>query len=106
MAHPTTLKTYASRIPLHTNPTARRILSIMDRKRTNLCVSVDVTKAAEVLEVVRRVGASVCMVKVRLYTGGGAGEGQREETVGEGLGFWLTVLSAWLGIYPDALRYY
>lgn len=37
----------------------------MDRKRTNLCVSVDVTKAAEVLEVVRRVGASVCMVKVR-----------------------------------------
>ncbi|EAL19018.1 hypothetical protein CNBI0310 [Cryptococcus deneoformans B-3501A] len=63
MPHPTTLKTYASRIPLHTNPTARRILSIMDRKRTNLCVSVDVTKAAEVLEVVRRVGASVCMVK-------------------------------------------
>lgn len=66
----------------------------MDRKRTNLCVSVDVTKAAEVLEVVRRVGASVCMVKVRLYTGGG---GQREETVGEGLGFWLTVLSAGVG---------
>lgn len=81
MPHPTTLKTYASRIPLHTNPTARRILSIMDRKRTNLCVSVDVTKAAEVLEVVRRVGASVCMVKVRYYTGaGGAGGSKRRNS--------------------------
>ncbi|KIR59467.1 orotidine 5'-phosphate decarboxylase [Cryptococcus bacillisporus CA1280] len=63
MPHPTTLKTYASRITLHTNPTARRILTIMDRKRTNLCVSVDVTEADEVLEIVRMVGGSVCMVK-------------------------------------------
>lgn len=38
----------------------------MDRKRTNLCVSVDVTKADEVLEIVRMVGESVCMVKVGL----------------------------------------
>jgi hypothetical protein len=36
----------------------------MERKRSNLAVSVDVTTAAEVLEVVRRVGKSVCMVKV------------------------------------------
>lgn len=64
MPHPTTLKTYASRITLHTNPTARRILTIMDRKRTNLCVSVDVTRADEVLGIVKMVGASVCMVKV------------------------------------------
>lgn len=38
----------------------------MDRKRTNLCVSVDVTEADEVLEIVRMVGGSVCMVKVGL----------------------------------------
>ncbi|WVQ84772.1 orotidine 5'-phosphate decarboxylase [Cryptococcus sp. DSM 104549] len=61
--HPTTLKPYAERIALHTNPTAKRVLEVMDRKKTNLCVSVDVTTAAEALEVVRRVGASVCMVK-------------------------------------------
>ncbi|WVQ95900.1 orotidine 5'-phosphate decarboxylase [Kwoniella sp. CBS 9459] len=61
--HPTTLLPYAERIKLHTNPTARRILEIMDRKKTNLAVSVDVTSAAEALEVVKRVGASVCMVK-------------------------------------------
>lgn len=36
----------------------------MDRKRTNLCVSVDVTRADEVLGIVKMVGASVCMVKV------------------------------------------
>lgn len=62
--HPTTLKTYASRVALHSNPTAKRILETMERKQSNLCVSVDVTKAEDALEVVRRVGQSVCMVKV------------------------------------------
>ncbi|WVW87088.1 orotidine 5'-phosphate decarboxylase [Kwoniella bestiolae CBS 10118] len=61
--HPTTLIPYAERIKFHTNPTAIKILEIMDRKKTNLAVSVDVTSAKEALEVVRRVGASVCMVK-------------------------------------------
>lgn len=64
--HPTTLKAYADRVAAHTNPTARRLLEIMDRKKTNLCVSVDVTKSADVLEVVRRVAPAVCMVKVGL----------------------------------------
>lgn len=36
----------------------------MERKQSNLCVSVDVTQAEDALEVVRRVGQSVCMVKV------------------------------------------
>ena len=62
--HPTTLKTYASRASLHPNPTAKRTLETVERKKSNLCVSVDMTTAAEALEVVRRVGASVCMVKV------------------------------------------
>ena len=62
--HPTTIKTYADRVALHSNPTAKRILETMERKKSNLCVSVDVTTAAEALEVVRRVGKSVCMVKV------------------------------------------
>jgi orotidine-5'-phosphate decarboxylase len=62
--HVTTTKTYAERAAAHPNPTARKLLEIMDRKKTNLCVSVDVTKSADVLEVVRRVAPSVCMVKV------------------------------------------
>ena len=60
----TVSKTYASRVELHTNPTAKKILETMERKKSNLCVSVDVTKAEEALEVIRRVGQSVCMVKV------------------------------------------
>ncbi|KAK1923375.1 putative orotidine-5'-phosphate decarboxylase [Papiliotrema laurentii] len=61
--HPTTTKTYEQRAALHPNPTARRILETMVRKRSNLCVSVDVTTAKDALEVVKRVGKSVCMVK-------------------------------------------
>jgi hypothetical protein len=41
----------------------------MDRKKTNLCVSVDVTTTKEVLEIVRAVGDSVCMVKVSEWAG-------------------------------------
>jgi orotidine-5'-phosphate decarboxylase len=67
MPHPTTLKTYGARAAAHPNPTARRLLETMERKKTNLCVSVDVTKSADVLEVVRRVAPSVCMVKVSYH---------------------------------------
>ncbi|WVO14953.1 orotidine 5'-phosphate decarboxylase [Cryptococcus depauperatus] len=63
MPHSTTLKTYAERVALHENPTAKKILEIMDRKKTNLAVSVDVTKADEVLKIVRQVGPSICIVK-------------------------------------------
>lgn len=59
-----TTRPYSARVALHPNPTAKRLLGIMEKKQSNLCVSVDVTTAEEVLEVVRRVGASVCMVKV------------------------------------------
>lgn len=55
---------YTDRIPFHSNVAAKQLLALMDKKQTNLCVSVDVTKSADVLEVVRRVGKSCCMVKV------------------------------------------
>ncbi|WWC73848.1 orotidine 5'-phosphate decarboxylase [Kwoniella pini CBS 10737] len=64
--HPTTLIPYGERIKLHTNPTAIKILEIMNRKKTNLAVSVDVTTASEALKVIKRVGASVCMVKTHV----------------------------------------
>ncbi|RXK37500.1 orotidine 5'-phosphate decarboxylase [Tremella mesenterica] len=61
--HPTTIKTYAERAKLHPNPTARRLLEIMERKKSNLAVSVDVTTVKEVLDIVRSVGTKVCCVK-------------------------------------------
>lgn len=55
---------YAERSRFHDNPAAKRLLEVMERKKSNLCVSVDVTTSKDLLEVVRRVGASCCMVKV------------------------------------------
>ncbi|KAL1412613.1 orotidine 5'-phosphate decarboxylase [Vanrija albida] len=64
--HPVTTKTYASRAAAHPNPTARRLLETMERKKTNLCVSVDVTTSAEILDIVRQVAPFVCMVKTHI----------------------------------------
>jgi len=55
--------TYAQRSALHANPAAKQLLGIMERKKTNLCVSVDVTKKASLLAIVDAVGSSVCLVK-------------------------------------------
>jgi Orotidine 5'-phosphate decarboxylase / HUMPS family len=43
---------------------AKRLLSIIVAKKTNLCVSVDVTSPQELLSIIRKVGKYVCMVKV------------------------------------------
>ena len=67
MPHPVSTKTYAERASAHSNPAAKRLLEVMDRKKTNLCVSVDVTTTQEVLDIVKAVGPSVCMVKVSCF---------------------------------------
>lgn len=54
---------FTARIPYQNNVAAKKLLELMERKQTNLCVSVDVTKGQDMLEVVRRVGKSCCMIK-------------------------------------------
>lgn len=61
MAH---RQTYAQRAAKHTNPAAKALLETIERKKTNLCVSVDVTKTSDFLRVIDVVGPYVCMVKV------------------------------------------
>lgn len=61
---PLHLSTYEERIENFSNPTARGLLGIMSRKKTNLCVSVDVTTKASLLRIVEAAGPSVCVVKV------------------------------------------
>jgi hypothetical protein len=68
MLHSVTTQTYAERASSQANPAAKRLLQLMDRKQTNLCVSVDVTTTKEVLEIVKAVGPSVCMVKVSYHS--------------------------------------
>lgn len=51
---------------------------MMERKKTNLCVSVDVTKKEDLLKIVDAAGPSVCLVKVSLLSvHGGNAESQR-----------------------------
>ena len=57
-------QTYAQRASKHPNPAAKALLETIERKRTNLCVSVDVTKKADFLRIIDTVGPYICLVKV------------------------------------------
>jgi len=58
------MKSYADRLANFKNPTARLILETMERKKTNLAVSVDVTTADDLLSIIDAVAPYVCMIKV------------------------------------------
>jgi orotidine-5'-phosphate decarboxylase len=60
------LATYSSRIDGFSNPAARTLLQIMEHKKTNLCVSVDVSSKLDVLRIVDAVGPHVCLIKVAI----------------------------------------
>lgn len=55
---------YADRVSNFENLAARSLLECIERKKSNLCVSVDVTQKASVLRVVEAVAPYVCLIKV------------------------------------------
>ena len=59
-----TRRTYASRAAAHPIPVAKQLLECMDRKKTNLCVSVDVTKKTDLLRIANASGPYCCCIKV------------------------------------------
>lgn len=59
-------KSYGERAMNFTNPTAKMILETMERKKTNLAVSVDVTKTNDLLAIIDVVSPYVCLIKVKL----------------------------------------
>ncbi|KAG9303623.1 hypothetical protein G9A89_018519 [Geosiphon pyriformis] len=60
-------ETYAQRVQNFVgNATAQALLQVMERKKTNLCVSVDLTLKQEVLSVVEKVGPFVCLIKTHI----------------------------------------
>ncbi|KAH9943501.1 Orotidine 5'-phosphate decarboxylase [Epithele typhae] len=61
-----TRQTYGQRAEKHTNAAARALLETIERKRTNLCVSVDVTKKADFLRIIDTVGPYICLVKTHV----------------------------------------
>jgi len=59
-------KSYGERAMKFTNPTAKLILEIMERKKTNLAVSVDVTKTDDLLAIIDAVSPYVCVIKTHI----------------------------------------
>lgn len=55
--------TFTERAALTKNPASQKYLRLMDKKKSNLCVSADVTTKAELLALVKAVGPYVSMVK-------------------------------------------
>jgi orotidine-5'-phosphate decarboxylase len=58
-----TRQSYAQRSQNVANPSAKMLLEIMDRKKSNLCVSVDVTKKDDFLRIIDVVGPYVSLIK-------------------------------------------
>ncbi|XP_063230651.1 uridine 5'-monophosphate synthase [Bacillus rossius redtenbacheri] len=63
-----------ARAELARSPVAARLLRLMARKQTTLCVAADVTTASELLELAGQVGPHVCLLKTHADILGDFGE--------------------------------
>ncbi|TFK29401.1 orotidine-5'-phosphate decarboxylase [Coprinopsis marcescibilis] len=60
------LKSYGERAKQQTNPAAIQLLQTMERKKTNLCVSVDTPKSEDFLAIIDAVGPYSCLIKTHV----------------------------------------
>jgi orotidine-5'-phosphate decarboxylase len=58
-------QSYGERATKFKNPTAKLILETMERKKTNLAVSVDVTTTSDLLAIIDAVSPYICLVKAK-----------------------------------------
>lgn len=58
--------TYGQRASMTTNPCAKKLLELMERKQTNLALAADVTTKAELLQLVHEVGSEICLLKTHI----------------------------------------
>ncbi|SCV74287.1 BQ2448_6719 [Microbotryum intermedium] len=58
--------TYSQRAELHPIKVAQQLLSCIERKKSNLCVSVDVTTKASLLRIVNAAGPYCCCIKTHI----------------------------------------
>ncbi|KAF8420423.1 Orotidine 5'-phosphate decarboxylase domain-containing protein [Tirmania nivea] len=59
-------RSYASRAETHPTAIGRHLLSVISSKRTNLCLSIDVTSPPRALEIVRTLAPKICLVKTHI----------------------------------------
>ncbi|KZS97666.1 Orotidine 5'-phosphate decarboxylase [Sistotremastrum niveocremeum HHB9708] len=57
---------YVDRSKRHSNGAAKALLEVMDRKKSNLCVSVDVAQKQSFLSIIDTVGPYVCLIKTHV----------------------------------------
>ncbi|CAH2106640.1 unnamed protein product [Euphydryas editha] len=57
---------YEKRAKLATNAVAKQLFDIMAIKKTNLCLSVDLTSSTKILDLLEKVGEHVCLVKTHI----------------------------------------
>ncbi|KAL4076089.1 humps family-domain-containing protein [Scleroderma yunnanense] len=60
------LQSYKDRAEKHTNPAARALLRCMDAKKSNLAVSVDVTRTKDFFDIIETVAPYVCLIKTHV----------------------------------------
>lgn len=59
-------ETYSQRALKALNPVARKLLHLMDEKKTNLSVSADVTKANQLLQIAEDLGPKIALLKTHI----------------------------------------
>ncbi|KAF0491309.1 orotidine-5-monophosphate decarboxylase [Gigaspora margarita] len=62
----TKLKTYGERATSLPNKTAQELLTLMERKKSNLAVALDVTTKQEFLDIADKVGPYICCLKTHI----------------------------------------
>lgn len=55
-----------SLLPADVHPLASKLLTIMQEKQSNLCVSADVTSSEELLQLADSLGPSICLLKTHI----------------------------------------
>jgi uridine monophosphate synthetase len=58
--------TYEKRSEYATNAISKLLFNIIATKKTNLCLSIDLTSSASILQLIEKVGEHVCMVKTHV----------------------------------------
>lgn len=58
--------TYTKRAKKVKNPSAKRLLELIDTKQTNLCVALDVIHSDQFLDITEAVGPEICLLKTHI----------------------------------------
>lgn len=58
-----TKMTFAERAVLSKSPVAKTLFNIMEQKKTNLCIAVDLTKSEAILNLIDKIGQHICLLK-------------------------------------------